>query len=285
MGFNWGGKKWRPADVPKKQPKINQSIEELLKPLSEKTWKGNVWGSQIMNVEKETAPDVSPTPTPTVTPTQSVTPSVTPTQSVTPSITPSVTPSISVTPTPTVTPTPSSTPPAPLSFQQTSTVNSPSLTSSANCVSRTAAENGVLQRTSTVGGTASSEEITIVLGGSRQRYMFQNKLIIPSGTTWNAGTWTYRIDVRGSGVGIKLEGVDICRVNSSGVSQATIASVSGLFQTVGGTRNVMSGTLSGSSQTPSAGDFVVITYTFENATGDNLPVTFWPTQITNSPFI
>ncbi len=31
MGFNWGNKKWRPANVPKGQPKINQSIEELLK--------------------------------------------------------------------------------------------------------------------------------------------------------------------------------------------------------------------------------------------------------------
>ena len=104
MGNIWGGKKWRPADMPKKQPKINQSIEELLKPLSEKSFKGNVWGSQIMNVEKETTtPIVSPSPTPTVTPTQSVTPS----------ITPSVTPSISVTPTPTptITPTPSSSTP------------------------------------------------------------------------------------------------------------------------------------------------------------------------------
>jgi hypothetical protein len=90
MGFNWGNKKWRPANVPKGQPKINQSIEELLKPLSEKKWKGNVWGSEIMNVEKETTPNVSPSPTP----------------SITPSVTPSA-PIPSVTPTPTVTPTPS----------------------------------------------------------------------------------------------------------------------------------------------------------------------------------
>ncbi len=52
MGFNWGGKKWRPANVPKGQPKINQSIDELLKPLSEKKWKGNVWGSEIMSTTK-----------------------------------------------------------------------------------------------------------------------------------------------------------------------------------------------------------------------------------------
>ena len=91
MGFNWGGKKWRPANVPKGQPKINQSIEELLKPLSEKTFKGNVWGSQIMNVEKETStPDVTPSPTPSVTPTASVTPTPTPTMTPTPSPSPVV---------------------------------------------------------------------------------------------------------------------------------------------------------------------------------------------------
>lgn len=96
MGTNWGGKKWRPANVPKGQPKINQSIDELLKPLSDKKFKGNVWGSEIMNVQKgASTPDVTPSPTPSVTPTASVTPSVTPTQSVTP------------TPTPTLTPTPS----------------------------------------------------------------------------------------------------------------------------------------------------------------------------------
>jgi hypothetical protein len=95
MGFNWGGKKWRPANVPKGQPKINQSIDELLKPLSEKKWKGNVWGSQIMNVEKETTPDVTPSVTPTPS-SSSIPPSVTPTPTVTPSITPSLTP----TPTP-----------------------------------------------------------------------------------------------------------------------------------------------------------------------------------------
>ena len=89
MGFNWGGKKWRPANVPKGQPKINQSIDELLKPLSEKTWKGNVWGSQIMNVEKETTPDVTPSVTPT--PSGPI-PSVTPTPSLTPTPTPSATP-------------------------------------------------------------------------------------------------------------------------------------------------------------------------------------------------
>jgi hypothetical protein len=113
--------------------KLKYPISELLKPLGEKKWKGNVYGARfdgqiIMNVEKEVGPSPSPSVTPSVTPTQSVTPSVTssitPTPSssfipsVTPTPTPSITPSESITPTPSVTssitptptPTPSSTP-------------------------------------------------------------------------------------------------------------------------------------------------------------------------------
>jgi hypothetical protein len=45
-----------------------------MKPLSEKVNKGNVWGSQIMNVQKGDAVPVSPTPTPSITPTPTPTP-------------------------------------------------------------------------------------------------------------------------------------------------------------------------------------------------------------------
>jgi hypothetical protein len=87
-----------------------------MKPLSEKVGKGNVWGSQIMNVLKEESVPVSPTPTPSITPTQTVTPTptLTPTQTITPTptLTPTQTSSPTPTPsiTPTLTPTPSSSP-------------------------------------------------------------------------------------------------------------------------------------------------------------------------------
>ena len=99
--------------------KLKYPISELLKPLGEKKWQGNVYGARfdgqiIMNVEKEVGPAPSPSVTPSVTPTQSITPSITPTQSITPSITPtpSVTPSITPTPSQTLTPTPTPTPSA-----------------------------------------------------------------------------------------------------------------------------------------------------------------------------
>lgn len=109
MGFiRWGGKKYYPQAPKPYKPDIN----ELMKPLSEKVNKGNIWGSIIMNVPEESAVPVSPTPTPSVTPTMTVTPSssLTPTPSVTatltptPSITPTITPTLTTTPTPTLTP-------------------------------------------------------------------------------------------------------------------------------------------------------------------------------------
>lgn len=100
MGFiRWGGQKFYPQKPQPYKPDIN----ELMKPLSEKVNKGNIWGSVIMNVEKDSIP-VSPTPTPSITPTNTVTPTI----SLTPTLTP--TPTISLTPTNTVTPTISLTP-------------------------------------------------------------------------------------------------------------------------------------------------------------------------------
>ena len=100
-----------------RQPRLN----DMMYPKGESP-RGNVWGSVIMNVYKESGsiPDVTPTPTGTVavtpTPTSSNTPTptttltATPTQTGTASVTPTPTPTqtgtLSVTPTSTSTPTP-----------------------------------------------------------------------------------------------------------------------------------------------------------------------------------
>ena len=47
--IQWGGKRWY---QPKPQPR-KPDINELMKPLSEKVGTGNIWGSVIMNVQKD----------------------------------------------------------------------------------------------------------------------------------------------------------------------------------------------------------------------------------------
>jgi hypothetical protein len=64
MGYiKWGGKKFYPQ-TPKP---YKADINELMKPLSEKTNKGNVWGSIIMDVRSDSAtPAPTPVPVPSV---------------------------------------------------------------------------------------------------------------------------------------------------------------------------------------------------------------------------
>lgn len=96
--MKWNGRRLIPAGAIPVYPKRQDDIRELLKPLSEKTNRGNVWVpvlNQPINVQKDLTPVVSPSPTPT----PSVTPTITPTMTMT------------VTPTMTQTPTPSATPP------------------------------------------------------------------------------------------------------------------------------------------------------------------------------
>ncbi len=57
--IRWNGKDYSPRRYGK--PVINQSIEELMKPLSEKSFKGNVWRAGIIgNVQPTTTPEPTP---------------------------------------------------------------------------------------------------------------------------------------------------------------------------------------------------------------------------------
>jgi hypothetical protein len=102
--MKWNGRNYRPPMGRTIYPPRQESIAELLKPLSEKTRKGNVWIpvlNQPLNVK---SPDTSPVPptSPTPTPTKTSTPTPTPTSSETPTPTPtaSATPPTSPSPTP-----------------------------------------------------------------------------------------------------------------------------------------------------------------------------------------
>jgi surface protein len=217
-------------------------------------------------------PSQTPTPTPTssVTPTQTVTPTVTPTSSVTPTVTPTMTP--------TVTPTPS---PVPLSFRQTdtsvATIGSCSIYGNANSVSR---------RLATIDGTFGTSAMNSdIPGGNTPRNAFLFKLNVPSGTNWNSGSWTWRLNIASQTTGgMYLDSVYICRVNSSDVVQSTIASATGLNISLG-SFGVVSGSLTGTSESPSTGDYVSVIYVIRNTAGSTQGIGNLPDQIINSPFI
>jgi len=84
--MKWRGKSYRPAFGVPVYPKKQNDIRELMKPLSEKTHKGNVWIPVVMNVPKDETTPVPSTPTPT--PTLTATPTPTPTASALPPASP-----------------------------------------------------------------------------------------------------------------------------------------------------------------------------------------------------
>jgi len=174
-----------------RQPRLN----DMMYPKGEAP-RGNVWGSVIMNVYKETTSNVTPTPTPTITTTNTPTPTITTTNTPTPSLTPTNTP---VTPTPTITNTPSITP---------SASASPSGTTEANAYLTAVVNAGGTGITSTISAATRTLFTSLVsnglyskitamyplLGGSAASQKFNAKN--PADTnaanrlTWNGG-WTY----------------------------------------------------------------------------------------------
>ena len=81
---------------------------------------------------------------------------------------------------------------------------------------------------------------------------------------------------------ITLTAVYICRVNSSNVSQATIGSSTGLTTVMNGA--VYSGNVTGTAQTPSAGDYVNIVFVFTNGAMSTQTFNITANQLIDTPF-
>jgi hypothetical protein len=238
-----------------------------------------------------TPTSITPTPTPSITPTPSTTPSsITPTPTVTPTTTPTPTPTVTptttptptptVTPTTTPTPTPSAAPILPLGFIQTDTTFTNG--NSAGCSGRSSS-SVTKQLTGVIIGSAGTISQTVTLTSAQTNvWGLQTKLDIPSGTSWNAGTWTWRLNVTTANMNLTLTEVYICRINSSNVSQATIGSATGLGLGLG-TTGVQSGTISGSAQTPSSGDYVNIVFVFTNAAMNTQSISVTHNQVIDTP--
>lgn len=95
------------------------------------------------------------------------------------------------------------------------------------------------------------------------------------------GNWTWRLNITTGNTLLTIDDVFICRVNSSGVSQQTIASVIGLG--IIASAGVKSGTIAGLQATFSPGDrlYIVIGGTSQAAAGESIVYT--PNQLIDTP--
>jgi hypothetical protein len=150
--IRWNGKNYSPR---KSFAPVSQTIEELMKPLSEKKFKGNVWRAHMVVMDAQQDSSIPVTSTPTQTGTPAVTPSPTASMGQTPTPTPNVTSTPTSTPTNTPsqtqtgTPNPTTTPTNTPSQTQTSTPNQTSTPTNTPSQTQTGTPNPTTTPTNT----------------------------------------------------------------------------------------------------------------------------------------
>lgn len=138
-------------------------------------------------------------------------------------------------------------------------------------------------RQATEGGTPGVATIAQSIdGGAVNIIAVFFECIVGTGVSWNAGTWTVNLDVTTAASGVmNWTGLDICRLNSSCTSQASIATASPSVPVT--TTGVKTVTASGSAQSPSVGDKVMVLLSFSQ-TGPTRSFSYIPDVTIDSPF-
>lgn len=123
-----------------------------------------------------------------------------------------------------------------------------------------------MAKAATIGGTAGSSENTLThatsTAGTLRLVHF--RLTVPNGSTWGASTFTIRLNLTTANHQIDWVSAYVCRVNSSLVNQETLGSNTSVGQNMG-TAGTITTTVSTSSTTPDADDYVYIVLGFTNA--------------------
>ena len=142
-------------------------------------------------------------------------------------------------------------------------------------------------RLCTEGGTAGTTEILPALANLETTVVAYNDISDAIGvTSWDSGTYTWRLNITTTSATVTLEEVHVCRLNSSLVSQESLGSSTGLGQSLGSS-GVISGNVTGSAATASASDVVAFIYVFSNSHshGGDDPVGITPNQVLNTPIV
>jgi hypothetical protein len=135
------------------------------------------------------------------------------------------------------------------------------------------------------GGTSGTGNFTMTMLASGTRLVsWMYELPITNNETWLTGIWTVRLNVITANSNVTWTDCFICRVDSSCTSQATIASASSLGIALS-TTGVKSTTMTGTAQTPNAGDKVIVVLAFTNSVASLQSVGIIDDQFIDSPFL
>lgn len=168
-----------------------------------------------------------------------------------------------------------------MTFTQTDT-DPPSCAATSVCSGRTVIWE--IQRECTVGGTAGSSPVSVQFTSSATNgFGVLFLCTVPSGSSWDSGTWTVRLNVTTANMNFTWTECYVCRANSSCVSQETLGSNTAVGQSLG-TTGVKSTTVSCSAATPAAGDLLTVILIFSNAAMSTQSFSLTPNQNIDSPF-
>jgi hypothetical protein len=165
-------------------------------------------------------------------------------------------------------------------FVETDTTGDTFSTACSGRTANTTTSSRSASETGTAGVTAVSQTIDLS-AVTKAAVMFS--LPVTAGDVWNAGTWTVRLNITTAITGPTWEECYVCRVNSGGTNQATIGSVTAQAISLA-TTGVKSVTISGSAQTPAAGDKVYVVLVFSNSQACTRTFAYTPNQNIDSPF-
>ena len=123
-----------------------------------------------------------------------------------------------------------------------------------------------------LGGTAGGAIDVGIPGGGilRNNMWMESEANSPGKVHWNKGDWVFRINVTTAQANVTLEEVYVCRVNSTGTNQETVASDTGLGISCAST-GVKSVTLTQSSDViAAASDRIYIVPVWSKSTAGNV---------------
>lgn len=131
-------------------------------------------------------------------------------------------------------------------------------------------------------GSAGSGELSVTINKAdiQAGVMFESPAV--GQTTWQAGTYTVRLNVTTAVANLDLIEVHVCRVNSGCVSQETVGSSVGLAISMG-TTGVKNVDVIGSEQSASATDRIYIVFIFQAVNHVNCTFGFTPDQNIDTP--